>query len=195
MRLEALTLANFGDYEALTAHGDDGKVCYCSFWHLNCGMERYDAMKRDDPGQLREIVRQRVASGFHVGALAYEDGPVAWVSVGPLPQFYWAWKRVAALGVEAGTTAGILCLTLAPALRGQGRQRDVAQALIAYGRAQGWTAIEAYPFDDEAVARQPERLAWPGFEGPFREAGYERIGAHWLARPPEYGRWICRRSL
>ena len=184
MELQPLSLDNFGDYERLTACGDDGKVCYCSFWHLKVGsMADYDAMKARDPLALREIVRSKVIAGFHVGALAY-DGTrlIAWISVGLLPETYWCWKRVAAVGQErAQRTAGITCLTLASDARGEGRQVEVARALRRYGHERGWSTIEAYPFEDAAIAKTPS-LAWAGFARPYAAAGFARIEDHWLSR-------------
>lgn len=195
MRIERLTTANFRDFEALTACGDDGKTCFCSFWHVKVGsMADYDAMKADGPDALRRIMYARVSAGFHVGALAYEgDERVAWISVGPLPEVYWCRARVAALGIDAAeTTAGITCVTIAPAKRGRGVQRDLALALLAYGGDQGWRTVEAYPFDD-ALTRTEPKLAWAGYEGPYREAGYARVEPHWLSKPGAE-RWICRAS-
>ena len=193
MRIEPLTLANFGDYESLTACGDDGKTCYCSYWHVRVGsFADYDAMKAEGPEKLRRIMRGKVEAGFHVGALAYQgDALVAWISVGPLPEVYWCWRRVAALGAEeASKTAGITCVTLAPSARGRGAQAPLASALVGYGRARGWAAIEAYPFDESLVRKDP-KLAWPGFEKPYLQAGFTKREPHWLSRPGAE-RWIYR---
>ncbi|MFO0569680.1 MAG: hypothetical protein U0263_28785 [Polyangiaceae bacterium] len=196
LRLAPLDLDNFEDYVRLTACGDDGKPCYCSFWHLKVGsIADYDALKAKDPLALREVVRGRVQAGFHVGALAYEgDDLVAWISVALLPEVYWCWRRVAALGVErAGVTAGITCVTLDASARGRGLQEELARALADYGGLRGWKAVEAYPFDDQAIATNP-KLAWPGYEAPYRAAGFARVEAHWLSQPG-FERWICRREL
>jgi hypothetical protein len=192
MVIRRLTHANFRDYESLTACGADGEPCFCAFWYMNSGIQGYADLKRQDPLQLREIVRQRVVSGFHVGAIAYDrDVAVAWISVGPLPEIFWAWRRAAALGEDvARTTAAILCVTLAPDRRGGGLQHEVVTSLRSYGREQGWTALEAYPFSEAAVRAHATTLAWPGYEAPYAAAGFERIGPHWLSKPPEYERWI-----
>ena len=196
LRLAPLTLANFADFETLTACGDDGRICYCSFWHMKMdSVAQYDALKKEDALALREIVHTKVRSGFQVGVLAYDDDQLAaWISVALLPETYWCWKRVASLGQEAAaTTAGITCFTIAPSARGKGLQRPLAEALRDYGRAQRWTAIEAYPFDDAAVAIAPG-LAWPGYERPFVEAGYSRVAPHWLSKAGAE-RWINRVEL
>lgn len=197
LRLEPLSTANFHDFEALTACGDDGNVCYCSFWHIKvASMAEYAAMKEKEPLALRELIRSKVKGGFHVGALAYDDsGLAAWISVAPVAETYWCWKRVAALGAPlASTTAGITCLTLAPNARGKGLQREVAKALLPYGRALGWGAIEAYPFDDAVLAVAGNSLAWPGFEKPYVDAGFRRVSEHWLSAVGRE-RWICSASL
>src|SRR5687767_1441587 len=84
--LQRLSTENFEDYERLTGRGDDGRSCYCSFWHLKVtSMAEYDERKARQPLALREIVRSRMNAGFHVGCLAYEGSElVAWISVGPM---------------------------------------------------------------------------------------------------------------
>ena len=77
--------------------------------------------------------------------LAYDaDAPIAWISVGPVNEVYWAWKRAGALGPEASTTAGITCFSVVPERRGDGLQVELLSALAMYGRAAGWLVIEGY---------------------------------------------------
>jgi len=183
--LQQLSEANVADYEHLTRHGNDGKPCYCSFWHQKwSSMDEYHRVQRENPERLRECVLDRVKSRFHVGVIAYEDGkPLAWISVGPLIDFFWTWRRVAQVGDAAKTTAGILCISVAPEARGQHTQERVLAALKEYGRARGWTAIEAYPFADDVIKAQGPALAWPGFSTSYERAGFARVGPHWLSQP------------
>ena len=183
--LQQLCEANVADYEALTKHGDDGQCCYCSFWHGKwSSMDEYKKAQRETPERLRASVLDRMRSNFHVGVIAYLDGaPCAWVSVGPLIDFYWAWRRVAQLGAPAKTTAGIPCLTVAPESRGRGLPVQVLDRLKAYGRQRGWTAIEAYPFADDAIAKQGAALKWPGLSKSYEAVGFRRVGDHWLSQP------------
>jgi GNAT superfamily N-acetyltransferase len=183
--IEPFGEGNVADYERLTEHGNNGKPCYCSFWHRKwTSMDEYHEVQRDRPERLRECVLDRMRSRFHVGVIAYRAGtPCAWVSVGPLIDFFWAWRRVAQLGAVAKTTAGIVCFTVAPALRGQGMQERVLSALVDYGRRRGWTAVEAYPFADEAIAKHGETLKWAGLAKGYENAGFQRVGEHWLSQP------------
>lgn len=170
------------DFELLTAEQEHGG-CYCAFWHLRItSMDQWIDRQRDTPELNLACIRGRITAGFHTGVLAYREGELlAWISVSPVPEVYWTWRRVAALGEEARTVAGITCINMVPAARGAGLQRPLLEALSEYGRAQGWSAIEAYPFDDEAVARHGAGLHWPGLAKRFREAGYVRVEPHWLS--------------
>lgn len=194
--IKKLTNENLADYEKLTKHGDDGNLCYCSFWHQKwASMDEYKKTQRENPGRLKNCVIDRVNSGFHVGVIAYQNNkPVAWVSVGPLIDFYWAWKRVAQIGEKAKTTAGILCISVAEEFRNQGMQKQVLLALKDYGKENGWTAIEAYPFSDEAVAKHGKSLLWAGHREKFEQAGFKLSGQHWLSSV-DYGRHIHQTSL
>lgn len=196
IRIEQFTDHNISDYEKLTKLGDDGKLCYCSFWHAKWNsMAEYDKVKAENPDRLKACVVDRMRSQFHVGVIAYSgDKPCAWISVGPLIDFYWAWKRVAHIGEIAKTTAGIMCFTIAPEFRGQKLQRPILDALKAYGKEKGWTAIEAYPFAKEAIEKHGDALKWPGLVSGFQHAGYQKLQDHWLSSP-DYQRYIYKIDL
>ncbi|MDD4974313.1 MAG: hypothetical protein PHY93_08165 [Bacteriovorax sp.] len=185
IKIKKLSDNNISDYELLTKHGDDGKLCYCSFWHQKwSSMDEYHQIQRENPERLRSCVIDRVKSNFHVGVIAYLDGePCAWVSVGPLIDFFWAWKRVAQIGEDAKSIAGIMCFTVAPKFRGQKMQVKVLTALKKYGSEKGWTAIEAYPFSDEAIEKHGAALKWTGLSKGYESADFRKSGEHWLSSP------------
>lgn len=182
--LRPLSLRNFADYESLTrCEGRGG--CYCAFWHVKVSsMNEWHQRQDERPEENRAAVFEKVRSGFHVGALAYRgEELLAWLSVGPLTDFHWTWRRVVQVGEAANTVAGITCMTIRKEQRGGGLQARILEALKAYGRDQGWKAIEGYPFDASAVEKHKEHVLWPGLTRGFEEAGYVRIGAHWLSNP------------
>lgn len=195
IRIEKLSQANFKDYESLTSCQKDGG-CYCAFWHQKWNsLKEWEDRQASEPLRNRDTVLNKVDSGFHVGVLAYQgDELLAWISVGPLPEYYWTWKRVAALGEEARLIAGITCITIAEKYRGQALQPELLRALNSYGKTQGWAAIEGYPFDESAYLKHGKTLAWPGNPKGFAKAGYERIEAHWMNNAG-YERSIFRKSL
>lgn len=181
IRVERLTESNFSDYETLT-NCESGGGCYCSFWHQKISsMQEWDQRKNENPMLNRQIVLDKVKTGFHVGVLAYEGTDLlAWTSVGPLTDFYWTWKRMIQIGDDAKQIAGITCFTISPGHRGKGLQSVILAGLKDYGRQQGWIALEGYPFDASAIEKHKEHVLWPGLTKGFEEAGFERIGAHWL---------------
>lgn len=183
LRIEQLNDSNVHDYEKLAKFGDDGKLCYCSFWHQKfSSMAEYDNLKKTDPDRLKACVVERMRAQFHVGVIAYVgDKPCAWISVGPLTDFYWAWRRVAQVGEAAKNIAGIMCFTLAPEFRGQKMQPKVLDALKSYGVSKGWKEIEAYPFTDAAIEKHGKALMWPGVTKGYERAGFKRTQDHWLS--------------
>ncbi len=195
IEIHQLTLENFSDYEALTSC-ESGGGCYCAFWHVKmASMAEWDSRKSESPQLNRSAVFEKVRSGFHVGALAYQgEKLLAWISVGTLPEFHWTWKRVAQVGESANTVAGITCLTIAKEFRGAGLQSKILDALKSYGREKGWKVIEGYPFDASAVEKHKEHVLWPGLTKGFTDAGFNRVDAHWLSNS-EAERSIYRLEL
>jgi len=195
IEIQQLSDGNFHDYEFVTTL-DKTKPCYCSWWHIKPdSIQKYDEEKKANPTKFRECVRTKLKTGFHVGVLAYENGvPMAWIAVGPLPEFYWAWKRVASIGESAAHTAAIMCFNTFPEFRGRGRTPEVLDALATYGKKLGWQAIEGYPFDASAIQRHGVAVLWPGLTEEFEVAGYTKLEPHWLSSE-EAARSIYVRSL
>ena len=184
MRIEKLTEENFQDYEELTSCGKDGG-CYCSFWHQKwSSMDEWIKRQKEAPELNRATILDKVKSQFHVGILAYEGRDLlGWVSVGPLVDCYWTWKRSVSFGEIAKTTAGITCITTSKKFRGQGAQKKILKELIPYGKKQGWTSVEGYPFDESVIKEHESDVAFAGTPEDFVEAGYEKIGQHWMTQP------------
>lgn len=183
IELRKLTLENFKDFESLT-HCESGGGCYCSFWHQRwSSMEAWENCKKETPEVNRGIVYEKVRSGFHVGALAYQnESCVGWISVGPLTDFFWTLKRLGSVSDDPNKTAGIVCITIAPTHRNQRLQLKLLLALKTYGGQQGWTAIEGYPFDPHAIKKHGKEVLWPGTTQSFELAGFKRAGPHWLSQ-------------
>ncbi|USN48510.1 MAG: hypothetical protein H6626_05305 [Pseudobdellovibrionaceae bacterium] len=195
IEIKRLDKNNFSDYETVTTL-DKEKPCYCSWWHIKPeSMEKYDEEKKKNPEKFRNCILSKVENGFHVGVIAYEnDDPIAWISVGPIPQFFWAWKRILKLGEKAESTAGIMCFNTFPKHRGQNRTVEILKALSDYGRKLGWSGIEGYPFDKTALEKHGDAVLWPGLTEEFIDSGFERLEDHWLSTP-EASRSIYYKSL
>ncbi len=184
LELRQLTETNFSDYESITQK-ESGGGCYCSFWHQKWNSRAdWDLQCKQAPEKNRAIVLEKVRAGFHVGAVVYEDGkPIGWISVGPAPDFYWTWRRVAALGDGANKIASIVCVTASPDYRGKGFQARTLSKLVGYGKKIGWNVIEGYPFDQSAIEKHGDVVFWPGFTKSYETAGFQRTGPHWLSSP------------
>ena len=182
--IKKLSQENFHDYESLTKCAGNGG-CYCSFWHQKWNsMKDWETQQSEHPEWNRSIVLEKMRSGFHMGVLAYkEEKLVAWVSVGPLIDFHWTWRRIIQVGESAKSIAGITCFTVASEFRGQGMQVAVLEAMKDYGRSQKWLAIEGYPFDQSAVDRYGKEVVWPGLTSGFIAAGFVHLIDHWLSNP------------
>lgn len=193
--IEQLSEKNFHDYETLTSC-ESGGGCYCSFWHQKWdSLKEYDAQKKEHPEKNRNTVFEKMQSNFHVGVLAYNEKKelMAWISVGPVDEFYWSVPRAAKLGAKS-EIAGVMCFTVAPAFRGKGVAKEILSALANYGRSKNWKAIEGYPFDMKVVEEHGQGALWPGLEKNFAAAGFEKLEEHWMSKP-QATRWIYRLSL
>jgi hypothetical protein len=194
IRLERLNVQNFEAFTSFVNCENGG--CYCAFWHQNfTSMDEWEKRKSTEPELNQSCMLERVRSGLHLGVLAYQGRElVAWISVGPAKDFYWAWRRVGQLGESAKAVAVIPCITRKTEVRDRVTESALLSALRSYGKEQGWTAIEGYPFERETIDRLGETVAWPGFPEAFTEAGFQSIGKHWL-NSEEYGRSIYRAEL
>ena len=194
LRLETLTEKNFDEFSSFLNCEDSG--CYCSFWHQKLSsMEEWDKRKAEEPEKNKACMLDKVRSRFHLGVLVYRgDNLVAWVSVGPLPEFYWAWRRVSKIGELAKLTAGIVCITRKSEVRNSLPEFEILNALKHYGKQQGWIAIEGYPFDREAINKHGESVTWAGFPEDFIHADFQKCDSNWL-NSIDYPRSIFRVEL
>ncbi len=194
IRLERLTEQNFEKFSSFLNCHDSG--CYCFFWHQKfSSMEEWDKRKAESPELNKSCMLDKVRAKFHLGVLAYKgDELVAWISVGPVIDFYWAWRRVGSLGNAAKSAACIPCITRKKELRDSLPESELLEALKEYGSEQGWDSIEGYPFDKEAHDKHGKAVTWPGFSEDFERAGFKRAGEHWI-NSSEYPRSIYRFEL
>ena len=201
-RLERLSPRNFKDYERITSTEGEAGGCYCAFWHQKwASMEDWLNQCKTTPEKNRDCVSERMRSGFHVGALVYDPSSpeaIGWISIAPITEFHWTWRRVAARGEDSKNVAGITCFTIDPKHRKTGLSKGILNSLQRYAAEQGWAEIEAYPFDDSAVEKHGEKVYWPGLKSAYVEAGFTRTGDHWIQHPDWarsiYG-WKVDRSM
>jgi len=194
LRLERLTENNFETFSSFLNCEDSG--CYCSFWHQKISsMEEWEKRKGSEPEKNKTCMLDKVRSRFHLGVLVYRaEELVAWVSIGPLPEFFWAWRRTAQIGDAAKSIAGIVCITRKTEIRDTLPESEILDALKEYSRQQGWSAMEGYPFDQAAIDQHGEGITWAGFPADFERAGFQKTDSHWLSSK-DYPRAVYRFDL
>jgi len=194
LELRNLSEKNFEEFSTFLNCQDSG--CYCSFWHQKfSSMDEWHERKKKSPELNKSCMLEKVRSKFHLGVLVYRKNElVAWISVGPFVDFYWAWKRVAQLGDAAKNIAGILCITRKTTARDSLPESELLKYLMPYAKTQGWTSVEGYPFDRAALDKHGSAVAWAGFPEDFQKAGFKRIADHWL-NSGDYPRSIYEMQL
>lgn len=181
IRFERLSENNFELFSQFLNCQDSG--CYCSFWYQKwSSMEEWEKRKSESPELNKACMLDKVRSKFHLGVLAFQgEEPVAWISIGPVHEFFWAWRRVGQLGAEAKNIACIPCITRKTSVRGTLPESELLIPLKEYAKNQGWKAMEGYPFDRVAIDQHGEAITWAGYPEDFDKAGFKRIEDHWLS--------------
>lgn len=103
--------------------------------------------------------------------LAYEDGePVGWAAVAPRADTSFARNRKIP-HVDDLPVWSLWCIRVRPGHRGKGLSHALIAGAVAYARAQGAPAVEAYPLDS-GDARVDLTMAYPGLRKNFERAGF-----------------------
>lgn len=93
-------------------------------------------------------MREMVASGTHVGILAYLGTvPVAWCSVAPRGTYQRLERSKAIKPIDDRITWSIVCFYLDRSVRRQHITLELIHAALEYARSQGAQAVEAYPVE------------------------------------------------
>lgn len=161
--------------------------CWCMAHRDENKLPRVDLRK----GVMRELVQ----SGKVPGLIAYEDGePVGWVAVAPREE-YGALQRSRLYGPLDGDqdVFAITCFYVDPEERGSGVSSALLDAAVGFAKAQGATAVDAFPKAALAVHATKSARAEQGFSFMGRPQSFERRG---FERVREAGaRQVVRREL
>ena len=160
----AVDRSTWPDLGALFSAPGGPKFCWCMVWRAT------PEEGRGTKGPVRhQQLHDRVERGVPVGLLAYEDGlPVGWVSIAPRDTY----RRLG--GPEALTGEviwSLACLYIPRVRRGQGMAQWLIEAAVSHAAAQGATAVEAYPVDDDGPSYR-----FMGFVSAFERAGFTALG-------------------
>ena len=170
LRLQPLTPARLDAFRALLG-GPDFGGCFCAVWTA-FGPDWGARCRDPDQPNYGETAR-RITAGEHVGYLVEEHGElVAWTGAGPKPGFPALADRLGARLTPLDPAVwSVGCLALSAAWRGQGNAAQVVAAVIQRARAEGATAVEAYP-----TLPWDEPRSYRGAHSTFARLGFEEVG-------------------
>ena len=157
--------------------GSWGSGCWCMFPRLASAADQLGSRGRREA--MTRLARRRRAPGL----LAFEgEEPVGWIAIAPRHEL----KRVdasrATPRVDDVDVWVIPCITVRPSARGRGIAKAMIKAAVAYAKAHGAPAVEAYP--RAGSARTKDDNAFFGTEPLFRGAGFKVIAKSAKGRLP-----------
>jgi GNAT superfamily N-acetyltransferase len=159
-----VTAETGADFDALFSAPGAPKYCWCMVWRRTAAERR-----QTDPASSKRQMMTRIGKGTPVGLLAYDgDTPVAWVSIAPRETY----RNLGGPPANEGEAIwSLACFYVPRRLRRQGTMRRLIAAAVAHARANGATAVEAYPVDADSPSYR-----FMGFVAVFAEAGFAELG-------------------
>ncbi|MEJ2352738.1 MAG: GNAT family N-acetyltransferase [Anaerolineales bacterium] len=166
-------------------HGNPG-YCWCMYWRLSSS--QYD---KSGSSTRKNAMKEIVASGAHVGILAYLDAvPVAWCSVAPRGTYQRLERSTTIKRIDDQITWSIVCFYLDRSVRRQHVALELLHAAVEYARSQGAQVVEAYPveprLDSEGNPDYKVTYRFMGYLSTYLKAGFEDV------TPPGATRKIVR---
>lgn len=170
LRIVPLTADRFDDLAALFSEGGDPKWCWCVYWRM-----RSKEWATSNPTKNRGLLRSLAARDNAPGLIAYEgDRAVGWVSLGPREEFDRLEHSRIRPRLDEVSVWSIVCFVVSRKSRGQGIAARLLDAAVAYARAHGAPALEAYPVD-AAGGRVADSTAYTGPLSTFLAAGFKEM--------------------
>jgi GNAT superfamily N-acetyltransferase len=142
-----------------------------------------------DYAQLRgehnkDLLRHLVLSGQEPGLLAYVNGePVGWCALAPRASYVRLEFTRIFKPVDDAPVWSVVCFFVARAYRRQGVTRALLAEAIAYAKAHGALALEAYPIEPKEGAASPDVYAYPGLASTYRALGFVEVARRSPTRP------------
>jgi ribosomal protein S18 acetylase RimI-like enzyme len=150
--------------------------CWCMYYRETAATALGGADARR--GALRDLSGSDPA----IGLLAYEAGaPVGWVALSPRGQYPRLVRSPVAKAVDDTPVWSLVCFVVPSARRGRGVARTLLDAAVGYARAQGATALEAYPLDKDPPGAAA--WLWNGAVSTYRKAGFVEVARRRPERP------------
>jgi GNAT superfamily N-acetyltransferase len=134
--------------------------------------------------QNNGLLRHLVLSGQEPGLLAYADGqPVGWCALAPRSSYVRLEFTRIFKPVDNAPVWSVVCFYVAKGYRRQGVTHRLLEEAIAYAKAHGVCALEAYPIEPREGAASPDVYAYPGLASTYRALGFVEVARRSPTRP------------
>jgi GNAT superfamily N-acetyltransferase len=172
-------------------------ACWCQYWRVPAA--EYGRVSTTELGEgrvaeRREALRTQLERPTPPGMLAYvDDQIVGWCGFGVRHEMERLVRSRTIPALDERPVWAIVCFLVRVGYRRRGVARALLHGAIAYARAQGAPALEAYPVDP-AGKRIDVTFAYVGTLPMFEQAGFRRV-IETAARSAGLPRWLMRLEL
>lgn len=167
MTIEVRPASVFGDVRTLLGpKSPQANVCWCLSYRIP------SKLNNELRGPARgEYVARLCRADPPPGVIAYDgDEPVGWAAVAPRADTSFARNRKIP-HVDDLPVWSLWCIRVRPGHRKKGISHALIAGAVAFARANGAPAIEAYPLDN-GDARVDMTMAYAGLRKNFERAGF-----------------------
>jgi GNAT superfamily N-acetyltransferase len=193
IKIKALSPALAADYfdffdNRAFSDNSEWSCCYCTYFHMNAQSERevddevsadgggVDALRRALRGKAQRLIDEGTLRGY----LAYANGiAIGFCNTNDKSMYV---KHINEIASNAGERVKVTaCYVIAPEYRGKGIATALLERAISDARADGYTAIEAYPLHGETGVA----LNYVGPERMYEKAGFvviDQLGDRYIVR-------------
>jgi GNAT superfamily N-acetyltransferase len=178
MEIRPLTPELWPAFETWFASRDtssDARGCWCMWWRRR-GLDFSNTTAARNRAQMRELTDRAAAEGTPTpGLVAIDDGRViGWISIGPRTDFERLERSRTIPRLDDRPVWSIVCFVVGRSARGRGVTRSLLDGAIEHARANGATALEAYPADpgDERLSTA---AAYTGLLTTFEAASFRKV--------------------
>jgi GNAT superfamily N-acetyltransferase len=167
--IRPLTAETWPALAALFEEGGDPRWCWCQFWRTS----DFSGNRNDQKAANRDQLEAQAGGSRTPGlvALAGDGRAVGWVSLGPREDFERLERSRVRARLDAVPVWSIVCFVVGRRARRQGVGAQLLDAAIAFARAQGAPALEAYPVDT-TTGRPTGPTLYSGTLSTFLRAGF-----------------------
>jgi GNAT superfamily N-acetyltransferase len=168
--------------------------CWCQYWRVSAseyGRRSKGELFDEWLARRRDALRNQLGKPTPPGMLAYiDDRLVGWCGFGPRPEMGRLVRSRTTPAIDDRPVWAIVCFLVRVGYRRKGVAQALLQGVVAYARAQGAPALEAYPVDPGG-RRIDVAFAYVGTVSMFERAGFHPV-VETSARSAGLPRWLMR---